>query len=464
MSTEKETASVPAPPLRGWQANTSSPLPSVHVEAEDLRKQQTAFCVLTLFVLDLLFFLHASFVSFLGQPSVKVLAALGLSFIARLGELTWLQWSKKPLSERAARVDGIASIVMLFALAALLALLTNHDHSPYQVLLAIPVLQSAFLFGLTATILTILAADATIFLWLWHYFAHHPPASQAEYLEGGMLAVIFALIGLLVWFLVEQLRSKQIRLTRTLGDLHAARESLVREEKLSAIGRLASGIAHEIRNPVAMIMSALSMASDPAIPPREREEMFAIANRQAGRLGSLATDFLTYARPVVPRRGPVLVGDLLAATEGAARALATSRGIAVECELGEDRSILVDSSQVEGALLNLALNAAEATPEAGTIRIAARIFEDRVEIDVENSGDAIPDEYLERIFEPFFTTKSTGTGLGLAIARAVANSHGGELWVSRNEAGRVTFTISLSVDGEREGEGGATHGPDTGRR
>jgi two-component system sensor histidine kinase PilS (NtrC family) len=114
---------------------------------------------------------------------------------------------------------------------------------------------------------------------------------EAEYLEGGMLAVVYLLMGLLVWFLVSQLRANQQRLTGTLQDLQQTRAQLITEEKLAAVGRLASGIAHEIRNPVAMILSAISTARDGATLMTEREELFSIASKQATRLEALTTEF-----------------------------------------------------------------------------------------------------------------------------------------------------------------------------
>jgi signal transduction histidine kinase len=278
-------------------------------ETYDLRKQQTAFCVLTLFVLAMLLLLHILFAFVVSQPSLPVVAVLGLSFALRLVELGWLQSRRDPLSERAAKLDGAVSILTLFILAGLLAWLTNRDHSPYQVLLAIPVLQSACLFGLPVTVLAIVAADGTIFLWLRHYFSLHPQPSGGEYLEAGMLAIV----GVLMWILARLLRAHQTALSSALIDLQNARESLVREEKLAAVGRLASGIAHEIRNPVAMIASAITTVADTATDVKEREEMFAIASRQARRLEILTTEFLTYARPSVPRRSLILVTDLLSA-------------------------------------------------------------------------------------------------------------------------------------------------------
>ena len=444
--------------------NRSEAVLSGRTDGVDLRKQQTAFCVLTLFVLAMLLLLHALFAFVLGEPSTPILVLLGFSFAVRLLELMWLQSNGGPLTERLARIDGALSIGALFVLAWLLVWLTNHDHSPYQVLLAIPVLQSAFLFGLTATVLTVIAADATIFIWLWRYFALHPPPSGAEYLEGGMLAVVYALMGFLVWFLVMQSRANERRLSEALTTLEATRARLLSEEKLAAVGRLASGIAHEIRNPVAMILSALSTAADRATIKAERDEMFAIASRQAGRLEALTNDFLTYAKPTVPRRAPILIGDLLSGVEGVTRYRAAERGIEVKCQCEQDQWVNVDGSQVEGALLNLTLNAMDAMSGGGRVRLAARIEAGVIRVDVENSGPAICGANMDRIFEPFFTTKPAGTGLGLAIARSVAIAHGGDLWVSTNEDGKVIFTMTLAAQPAGKDELEATHGQSSDRR
>ena len=104
----------------------------------------------------------------------------------------------------------------------------------------------------------------------------------------------------------------------------------------------------------------------------------------------------------------------------------------------------VDRGQIERALLNLLLNAVEATPAGGRIALRARANGPAGVLEVENSGDPIPPDALSRIFEPFFTTKRHGTGLGLAIAKNVARGHGGDLRVAANEPGRVTFALTLS--------------------
>lgn len=416
-----------------------------NAESEDLLKQQSAFCILTLFVLAMLLLLHILFASVLGEPTISVIALLVLSFSLKFVELLWLQSRRQGLTARTVKIESACSIAFMFALSALLAYLTNRDDSPYFVLLAIPILQCAYVFGLYLTILTIVVADGMIIFWLWHFFGLHPPARGTEFLEGSMISVIYGLMGSLVWYLVNQLKNNQVKLTSSMVALRATREQLIREEKLAAVGRLASGIAHEIRNPVAMISSSLTTAAETGLGEEEREEMFSIAARQAKRLEALTADFLTYARPSVPQRSRVLVNELLSYIADVIRMHAARRDITVSSDQNGVMPVEVDASQLEGALLNLALNSIDAMPEGGTIELRASLSGDTLCIEVQNSGRAIPDAVLARIFEPFFTTKPTGTGLGLAIARGVARTHNGELWVSSNQDGRVTFSMTLMV-------------------
>jgi two-component system sensor histidine kinase HydH len=411
---------------------------------DGLAKQNSVFCIITLVVGVLLLLIHSLFASILGEPSLPVILLLGLMLALRVLELLWLQKRGRRLIEREARIESYVSIASMFALTALLTHFTNRDENPYFVLLAIPILQCAYMFGLLLTILIISAADTMILFWIWRFYTLHPPARLTEYLEIGMLCVVYFLMGLLVWFLVNQLKTNQLKLKNSLELLKATREHLISEEKLAAIGRLASGIAHEIRNPVAMISSSLATANYPGIDEEEREEMFAIAARESKRLESLTADFLTYARPSPLKRSPVLMNDLLSYIAAVTRSHAASRTITIVSELTEDLSVDIDAPQVEGALLNLVLNAVDATPSGGTVRLNASLAGNVLNIDVENSGPSIPETYLPQIFEPFFTTKPAGTGLGLAIARSAAIAHGGDLNLSQNRDGCVTFSMTLT--------------------
>ena len=259
----------------------------------------------------------------------------------------------------------------------------------------------------------------------------------------GMVAVIYGLMGPLVWYLVNQLKQQEARLYQKMKELESTRERLVAEEKLFAIGRFASGIAHEIRNPVAMITSSLATAKQLSSEPADREEMFGIAVREAKWLERLTGEFLSYARPVRPKAELVSVKDILRHIADVTKMHSSGRIIDVTVDVAADATAMIDSSQIEAALLNLCLNAVDATPDRGKITLRCGTEGDKLRIDVQDSGPRVNDQHVKRIFEPFFTTKSGGTGLGLAIAHGVAVAHGGDLFISNNQDGAVIFTMEL---------------------
>ncbi len=433
--------------------------PSIErIEAQALRRQQIAFCVLTTFLITALLPLHIHFAVLLGEPSEGVIFILGLAFSVKIGEWVWLWRQKEGISERAARISTAVAIPTMFLLAVILAVLTDRDEVPYFVLLAIPILQSAYRFGLIATVLTIAASVSLIFTWSQHFFTAHPPTRPTEILESGMISLIYCLMGMLVWYLVHQLENKQAKLYRNMIELESTREKLLAEERLAAVGRLASGVAHEIRNPVAMIASALSTAAYPSADAAEREEMFAIAAHEAKRLEFLTNDFLTYARPSQPQRILFPMAEILNHVVNMTRLRAAERSIEVLCQPWDELMAEIDTPQVEGALVNLSFNAVDAAPDRGRITFRCRHDDSMLAVDVENSGSAIAEPHLLRIFEPFFTTKPSGTGLGLAIARTVARAHGGDLGVSQNLNGAVVFTMTLLIRAGQDENGEASYG------
>ena len=414
------------------------------LEALAFRRQQTAFSVLTLFVIAVLLVMHTLFASLLGEPNSAVILLLGFAFSVKVLEVIWLQGKRQGITEKIARIETLTSALGIFVLAFLLAYFTNRDDPPYFVLLAIPILQCAYHLRLAPTVLAISAAIGMMFAWARHYFNSHPPPRPTEYLELAMVAAIYTLMGILVWYLVNQLRNHEQRLYHNMKELESTREKLISEEKLSAVGRFASSIAHEIRNPVAMITSALATANNMAADGEEREEMFGIAAREAKRLEKLTKDFLTYARPRKPQASATSVADILEHIVELTRMHAAGRKLDVAYEIVGDTQAVIDQAQIEAALVNLCLNAVDATPDGGRIDVRSRSNHGRLSLDVENSGSKIEPEYLRQVFEPFFTTKPGGTGLGLAIARGVALAHGGDLYVSRNENGAVVFTMEIN--------------------
>jgi len=420
--------------------------PSQSLLASDLssfRRQESIFIILNLLILAVLLCLHFYFASFWGKPPLLLILAAGIGLALKSAEWFWLQRLSKPLTPAALTALTWASVALNLTLASVLALLTDKEDTPYFVLLALPVLEAALRFELPAVLGVVAVVDVSLFWQVWWFYSRHPPTDVGEYFEAGTASLLFAIVGVLVWLLVVDLRQKELRLANNVLELERTREQLLREERLAAMGRLSSAIAHELRNPVAMIASSIATAKQ--LSGDEREEMFGIAADEANRLGQLTTDFLDYASTRPSQLAETSVADSLAYVADASRAHASKKGIRFEVAAPEGLMVRADSGQLQQALMNVVLNAVDASPADSAIILRSRNGDQRVCIDVENAGPAIPEGLLSRIFEPFFTTKPRGTGLGLAIARNIARAQGGDLVIAANSPDRVCFSLILSA-------------------
>ncbi len=407
------------------------------------QRQESVFIVLNLLLLSVLVFLHWLFASFWGDFSRSLILAITFVFVLGSLELIWIQRLSKPLRADALAALTWASIVVNLGLAILLASLTDHEDSPYVVLMVVPILEAAFRFELLTVFGVVTIADLSLFLFVWRYFEKHPPVEVGEYFEAGTTSLVFVMVGVVVWLLVRDLRQKETRLANNVLELERTRERLLQEERLAAVGRLSSAIAHEIRNPVAMITSSIATAKQ--LAGAERDEMFEIASAEAARLVTLTTEFLDYARPRTPSLAPTSVADTLHYITDASRAHASQKGLHIEVKVSGPIEVEADAGQLQQALMNLVLNAVDAASANSSITLTAHNLDHRVCIDIENTGDPIPPPALGRIFEPFFTTKRQGTGLGLAIARNIARAHGGDLAITMNGPQRICFSLILPM-------------------
>ena len=418
-------------------------------DSESFRRQEMTLAGLNILLLAALLLTDLAFSSFVGHAPLVVLAILSIALVANAADLIWVS---RQNSFRPEMMVGLTWLMIAINLASAFALasLSYRQDIQYFVLLVVPIFQAVFRLSLGATMATVAASVALIFFWVWNYFRVHPGESLNEYLEAGTISIIYAAGGLLVWTLVNHLRLKQNELTRNLAELEGAKAKLLVEEKLSAVGRLSAAIAHEIRNPVAMISSALTTASNMPPGSAESREMFAIASSEASRLEKLTTDFLTYARPRVPAKQLSDIADSIAYIADICRPRATESAVTVRSEGPEGLWATIDSGQLQQALLNLAMNAIEAAGPQSAVILRGSHQAGTIRIDVENAGAPIDAHAAGQIFEPFFTTKPAGTGLGLAIARSFAQAHNGDLPLSRNQPGLVRFSLTLPAEMRKE--------------
>ena len=406
---------------------------------DSFRRQESILIALNLSIIAVLFSLHLYFGSYWGKPSALLVLAVAAGALFKTAEWLWLKRLTRPLSPAEVATLTWTSIVVTITLSTILAVLTDAEDTPYFVLMIVAVLEAAFRFELPAILGVITAAAASLFWQVWLFFSKHPPLEVGEYYEAGITAMLFFIVGVLVWLLVSDLRRKETHLAKNLLELERAREQLAREERLAAVGRFSSAIAHEIRNPVAMIASSIATAKQ--FSGAEREEMFDIASDEANRLSDLTTEFLDYARPL--NLAEMVVSDLVAYVTDASRAHASKKGVCFEVRIPEDITVCTDGTQLQQALMNLLLNAVDASPKDGSVSVGVREDSGKIHIAVQNAGPPIEEPALSRIFEPFFTTKPRGTGLGLAIARNIARTQGGDLVLAVNEPGRVCFSLIL---------------------
>jgi len=404
------------------------------------KRQESAFVILNLFVLSVLLLIHTLFSSYFGAPPRSLIVVLAIGFFLNVVELIWLQ-SATFLSATGIIILTWIAIAVNMGIAFALASLSYRQDTQYFALLVAPILQAAFRFSFSSMLAVLIASTTLDFFWVWNYFRMHPPSEISEYMEAGTISLIYATTGTLVWMLVSYLRSKE-------ADLERARERLSTEEKLAAVGRFSSAIAHEIRNPVAMISSALATARNGVLGPQERQEMFEIAANEASRLEKLTTDFLAYARPKPPAKQLGDLAESIVYIADVCRPHACAKSVTIRTDAPDGLCAKVDSGQIQQALLNLVMNAIEASPSGAVVALCGKRDDGVIRVDIENMNGPIPGGAVEHVFEPFFTTKPAGTGLGLAIARNIARGHGGELSLSRNEVSSVQFSITIPAHTE----------------
>lgn len=407
------------------------------------RQQTNIFSILNLFVIATLLLAHVLLAPYWGHLSPALFVALGAGFLFHASVLTWIQSQSGSFSPRMVLLVTVASVsvncVLTFAAAT-----TNHERGQYFALMIVPVLEAAFRFSFAGAILVIAIADFLNIFWVWEYYRFHPSTDVSEYLEAGTVCLIYTVAGIIVWLLVKHLQENEGRLARNIEELNRTRQRLLEEEKLAAVGRLSNAIAHEIRNPVAMISSSLSMATSNGLSEPERQEMFEIAAKEAARLEKLTGEFLAYARPQPITKAVSSASDTLLYVASACKAFASEKEVNLEVDVAPDLNVNMDAAKVQQALLNLVKNAIEASQPQQAVTLHGLVSKNRaIWFEVQNVGPAISKETLKQICEPFFTTKQGGAGLGLAIARNIARAHGGDLFLRVNEPGRVCFTLEL---------------------
>ena len=222
-----------------------------------------------------------------------------------------------------------------------------------------------------------------------------------------------------------------------------------RAERLAYLETFASGIAHEVKNPLVAIKTFVQLIPRRREDKRFVEEFSRVVGREIGRMERLVGRLRTLSRPGQRPRIVLDVRQPLVDALEFMQAACEDKNLRVDAALGEvEAPVLGDSNELEQLFLNLLMNAHEATPRGGRIAVAIALADSCVSVAVTDSGPGIPADALGRVFEPFFTTKERGSGLGLAICAGIADTHGARVRAENVHAGGARFTVEFPLASE----------------
>jgi two-component system sensor histidine kinase HydH len=232
-----------------------------------------------------------------------------------------------------------------------------------------------------------------------------------------------------------------------LKEIKQLREAVKRKEKLAAIGGLAAGVAHEIRNPLSSIKGMASYFRNKFQSESEDSNAAEIMIKEVDRLNRVISELLEFARPTKVDLKPT---DISAVLDHSVRLIgqdADAKNIKIDLETNNNLpDALVDSDRFTQCLLNLYLNSIQSMPSGGNLTVSSDYDGEKlVKVTVRDTGLGIPEEDINHIFDPYFTTKAKGTGLGLAVLHKIIEAHDGKINVHSTFEKGTVFTISLPV-------------------
>lgn len=239
----------------------------------------------------------------------------------------------------------------------------------------------------------------------------------------------------------------EVLLLRDLSEIRSLEKELRRSERLAALGKMAAGVAHEVRNPLSSI-KGLAMLLKERGNTVEADESADLLVKEVERLNRSIGELLDYARPARLQRRMAAPAEIVGKAVSLVQADASSLGINISADVPVDLpEIFVDVDKINQVMLNLLLNGVQAMSQGGDLVISATVDGANLLLTLRDTGEGIATDHLPRIFDPYFTTKSNGTGLGLAISTKIIEEHGGSIRVSSREGHGTTVCLQLPLSG-----------------
>lgn len=352
---------------------------------------------------------------------------------------------------RLAVLVGLVAGITLLHYTTATNMATYHDI--YRRLYYLPIVFGGLWFMLrggvtTAVVVTFLYLPHVVFQW-----GHHPASRPEQYLE----MLLYNVIGFVTGFLTQRERMQKNRAQTTAQQLEQSyaqlreqadlildiEEQLRHADRLSALGALSAGMAHEIRNPLGSIRGTAEILMEGIEPSDRRYEFAQILVKEVERLNQVVENFLRFARPTPPERARFSVAELIEEIVQLTSRQAQKHVVVIDFDLASVPEVIGDAGQIRQAFLNLVLNAIQAMAGGGRLQILVHAQESEVVAVFRDFGPGIPAENLQKIFDPFFTTRSEGIGLGLAITQRIIEGNGGHIEVESRSGEGTSFVVHL---------------------
>jgi Amt family ammonium transporter len=236
------------------------------------------------------------------------------------------------------------------------------------------------------------------------------------------------------------------RVKKATDDLKKTQEQLLQTSRLSALGQLSAGVAHEIRNPLTSIRILIHSLKERLSAEDMRREDIVVIENEIERINQIIKQFLDFARPSQPKMEKVNINQLIEDTLLLISHVLKEHDTRIEKAFSVMPTISADRDQMRQVFLNLILNAMQAMSEGGRLKITTTVKENKIQISFQDEGPGIPESIQDKLFEPFFTTKEEGIGLGLSITYRIIKAHHGQIGLENLAGKGAVFTITLPLE------------------
>ncbi|MGE5454888.1 MAG: two-component system sensor histidine kinase NtrB [Methylocystaceae bacterium] len=298
----------------------------------------------------------------------------------------------------------------------------------------IPIILSAYRYGISGGFLVSLIAGLAYAPHLLMYVGK----PEIQVVNQLMEMLLFIILGTVTGALSEVEKQRSTELEYQLVQVKRLENEVRIADRLAAVGQLASGVAHEIRNPLGIIGAAAQLAKAEDSSQTDIDESVTVILKEVNRANQVVSRLLDFARPHIPRFEPL---NLIALTEEAVRLTrqyAINNGVKLEADLPTGEAVIeADAELLKQALVNLLINAIQATPAEGdvVVKLGWQMHNRQpgILLEITDTGVGIPEKQVARVFDPFYTTKEQGTGLGLSIVHSIVQEHGGYIRIESEE-------------------------------